>query len=82
MGALYIKDDEARQMAEKLARRRGLTKVAAVKLALGNELEKDEPTRSIRERMEEFWRTSKLKHDPNVVIDKAFYDSLNDEEDD
>jgi len=82
MGALYIKDEEARRLAEKLAERRGLTKVAAVKLALVNELGRDAPEPSLRERMEEFWRTSKLKHDPSVVIDKAFYDSLNDQEDD
>lgn len=82
MGALYIKDDEARQMAETLARRRGLTKVAAVKLALGNELEKDEPYQSLRDKVAEFHRTTKLRFDPSVVIDKAFYDSLNDEEED
>jgi len=82
MGALYIKDEEARRLAETLAERRGLTKVAAVKLALVNELGKDEPQQLIHEAVEELWRTSTLKHDPNVVIDKAFYDSLNDEEDD
>jgi len=82
MGALYIKDDEAREMAQKLADRRGLTKVAAVKLALSNELGRDEPERTLLQKVEELWRTSELKHDPNVVIDKAFWDSLNDEEDD
>ena len=82
MGALYIKDDEARAMAEQLARRRGLTKVAAVKLALANELGKDSPERSVHEIADELRRTSTLKFDPTVVIDKAFWDSLNDEEDD
>jgi antitoxin VapB len=82
MGALYVKDDEAERLAQQLASRRGLTKTAAVKLALTNELERDVPLESLRERMEEFWRTSRLKHDLSVVIDKAFYDSLNDEEDD
>lgn len=80
MGALYVKDDEARTMAEKLARRRGLSKSAAVKLALSNELAKDEPQRSLHALAEELWRTSKLKFDPDVVIDKAFYDSLYDDE--
>lgn len=81
MGALYVKDDEAERLAQKLADKRGLTKTAAVKLALVNELAKDEP-RSLHEAMEEFWRTSPLRFDPHVLIDKAFYDSLNDEEDD
>jgi hypothetical protein len=82
VGALYVKDDEARRMAEQLASRRGLTKVAAVKLALTNELAKDAPKHSVHEIVEELHRTSTLKHDPSIVIDKAFWDSLNDEEDD
>ena len=82
MGALYVKDDEALRMAEALAAQRGLTKVAAVKLALGNELAKDVPRRSVHEIAAELRRTSKLRFDPSIVIDKAFYDSLNDEEGD
>ena len=81
MAALYVKDDEVRRMADELARRRGITKVAAVKLALTNEL-KATAKRSVHEIVEELRRTSPLRHDPNVVIDKAFWDSLNDEEDD
>ncbi|MBB4152996.1 antitoxin VapB [Sphingomonas jinjuensis] len=76
MGALYVKDDEARAMAEELAARRGLTKVAAVKLALANELGRDEPKRSVHEIVEELRRTSSYTYDPNIVIDKAFWDSL------
>ena len=82
MGALYVKDQEAERLATELANKRGLTKTAAVKLALVNELAKDEPKRSVHEIVEELWRTSTFRHDPTVVIDKAFYDSLNDEEDD
>lgn len=82
MGALYVKDEQVRFMAERLAERRGMTKAAAVKLALANELAKDETKRSVHEIMEDFWRTSKLKHDPTMLIDKSFYDSLNDEDDD
>ncbi len=82
MGALYVKDDDAFKLAKELAERRGLTKAAAVKLALLNELAKDAPKRSVHEIVEELRRTSTLKHDPTIVIDKAFWDSLNDEEDD
>lgn len=82
MGALYVKDDEAKRMAEQLAARRGLTKVAAVKLALANELERDEPVRSVQDIVSELRRSSRLRFDPAIVIDKAFYDSLNDEQDD
>ena len=82
MGALYVKDEEAFRLAKELADRRGLTKAAAVKLALTNELAKDAPIRSVHEIVEELRRTSTLKYDPTIVIDKAFWDSLNDEEDD
>ncbi len=82
MASLYIKDEETSRLAQELADRRKLTKTAAVRLALTNELAKDKPKRSALEIIEELRRTSTLKYDPNVVIDKAFYDSLNDEEDD
>ena len=82
MPALYVKDHEALQLAERLASSRGLTKVAAVKLALTNELAKDQPERSLVEIARELRRTSKLPPWNGELIDKAFYDSLNDEEDD
>jgi hypothetical protein len=82
MGALYVKDAEAFELAKELADRRGLTKAAAVKLALTNELARDRPQRSVYEIAAEIRATSKLRFDHGVVIDKAFYDSLNDEEDD
>ena len=82
MGALYVKDDEAFRLAKELAAKRGLTKTAAVKLALTNELAKDEPERSVHDIVAELRRTSKLPPWTGEVIDKVFYDSLNDEEDD
>lgn len=82
MASLYIKDEETTRLAAELAERRHLTKTAAVRLALTNELKRDEPQRSVMEITAELRRTSTLRFDPSVVIDKAFYDSLNDEEDD
>ena len=79
MGALYVKDEEAFRLAEELAEKRGLTKTAAVKLALVNELAKDAPERSFHEIMDEFRRTSPLRFKPDVVIDKAFWDELYDD---
>lgn len=80
MGALYVKDDEAFRLAQKLADQRGLTKAAAVKLALTNELAKDQAKPSLHEIAAELRRTSKLRFDPDIVIDKAFYDSLYEDE--
>ena len=79
MGALYVKDEEAFRLAKELAEKRGLTKAAAVKLALTNELAKEQPERSLHEIAAELRRTSRLRFDPDIVIDKAFYDSLYDE---
>lgn len=76
MGALYVKDHEAFELAKELAARRGLTKAAAVKLALANELARDEPQKTVHEVVAELRRTSKFTYDPTVVIDKAFWDSL------
>ncbi len=81
MASLYIKDEETSRLAQELAERRQLTKTAAVRLALTNELAKDQPKQSLHDVIAELRRTSTLKFDPTVVIDKAFYDSLNDEED-
>lgn len=78
MGALYVKDDEALRLAETLAKRRGLTKVAAVKLALANELASDAPERRLADVARELRRTSSLPSTNPGVADKAFFDSLYD----
>lgn len=82
MGALYVKDGETKRLAEKLAEKRGLTQTAAVKLALTNELARCEPEPSLHDIIAELRRTSPLRFDPDIVIDKAFYDSLYDDDDD
>lgn len=84
MASLYIKDQEANVMAERLANARGLTKTAAVKLALRRELERDAPItdgqRSTIEILEHFWRKHGIDGPSGPPADKAFYDSLNDED--
>jgi hypothetical protein len=80
MGALYVKDDEARRMADELATACGVTKVAAVKRALANELARVAPRPSLAQTVAELRRTSPFRYDPAVVIDKAFYDAVYDDE--
>ncbi|MBX9796686.1 type II toxin-antitoxin system VapB family antitoxin [Sphingomonas sp.] len=86
MASLYVKDHEANALAEELALRRGVTKTAAVKLALRHELARDAaatPTgRPLLAIMEEFWEEHPLGTPTGLEADKAFYDSLNDEDDD
>jgi antitoxin VapB len=81
MASLFIKDPEANELAEQLARQRGLTKTAAVKLALRHELDQSplEPikdTRPLRERMIDFWKRHPLPEHLGPIPDKAFYDDL------
>ena len=77
MASLYIKDEETNAMAEQLASERGLTKTAAVKLALRHELEREKPDRRpMRERMIEFWERHPLPPARGPLADKAFFDEL------
>lgn len=81
MASLYIKDVEANQLAEKLAKARGVTKTAAVKLALRHELERDVPAagrQTARDILERHWRTYPPPGPDAPVIDKSFYDWLSD----
>jgi antitoxin VapB len=79
MASLFVKDAEANALAEELAARRGMTKTAAVKLALRQELARDSdggPLLSAREKMLAFWRRHPLPAELGPVPDKAFYDEL------
>ena len=84
MASLYVKDSEANALAERLASDRNLTKTAAVKLALVHELERppaSPPGRDdVKTVLERFWRTSRLGEPTGLVANKAFYDSLSDED--
>lgn len=81
MASLYVKDQEANALAEQLAKARGITKTAAVKLALRRELERGGPSpaadrRPLRERMIDFWQRHPLPQELGPAADKAFYDDL------
>lgn len=85
MASLFIKDDETAAMVTRLAKRSGMTKTALVReLVAAREAELDRlPQRlSARKRLERFWREHPLGEPSGLPADKAFYDSLNDEEDD
>ena len=82
MASLYVKDDEANDLAGRLAARRGISKTAAVKLALKRELDRDEVVVPLRERMAAWRKAHPLGEPTGLKADKAFYDSLNDEDED
>ena len=77
MASLYIKDETTNALAERLASRRGLTKTAAVKLALQRELDRDgRDQRSTREKMLELWERYPPPAELGPEADKAFFDDL------
>ena len=84
MASLYIKDEEANRLAEQLARADGLTKTAAVKLALANELNRRNqaaPPPSTREVLHRHWRRYPPPGADAPTVDKHFYDWLSEEGD-
>ncbi|GAA4216630.1 type II toxin-antitoxin system VapB family antitoxin [Sphingomonas endophytica] len=82
MASLYIKDEEANALAARLANRRGISKTMAVKLALQHELARDEVHIPLRERLAAWRKTQPIGEPTGLVADKAFYDSLSDEDGD
>ncbi len=76
MASLYIKDGDVFAMATELAERRQMTKTDAVRIALAHELERDQPMRTAREKLEDFYRRHPLPEPTGRKADKAFYDDL------
>lgn len=84
MASLFIKDARTKALAEKLAQRRGMTKTAAVRMALEHELQRDadlipERAQPLRTIIEEFWRERETPQLTGLKADKAFFDSLYDD---
>lgn len=84
MASLYIKNAETAELAEEVAALLGTTKTAAVHEALLARKQTLERERrgSIHERMKAWRAAHPLGEPTGLEADKAFYDSLNDEEDD
>ncbi len=87
MASLYIKDSETAELVTRIAKRAGMTKTALVRdMAIERQAEMDlaetespvqEPLIAI---MQRFWRKYPLGMSTGLEADKAFYDSLNDED--
>ena len=85
MASLYIKDSETAELATELAARLGVTKTEIVRDLLRKrkaELTPESPASSMRERLRAWREAHPLGESTGLEADKAFYDSLNDEEDD
>ena len=76
---LYIKDETTTRLVSELARRRGLTKQGAVRLAVEAELQRAEKAIRLRERVARLWEDQPLPPPTGQAADKAFYDELSGE---
>jgi antitoxin VapB len=76
---LYIKDETTTRLVNELARQRGVTKQAAVRLAVQAELRREAAAVPIRERLAALWATHKLPPRTGKAADKAFFDDLSGE---
>jgi antitoxin VapB len=76
---LYIKDETTAQLVAELARRRGLTKQDAVRLAVTAELGRGDESLTVREKLERFWRATPMPPKTGLPADKAFFDDLSGE---
>ncbi len=85
MASLYIKDNETAELATELATRLGVTKTEVVRDLLRKrkaELAPEDRVSSLRERLRAWREAHPLGEPTGLEADKAFYDSLNDEDDD
>ncbi len=85
MASLYIKDPEAAVLAERLADMQGTTKTRAVIDVLREAVARQEPAlpkRNFAQWVEHLHRTYELPPRTGLKADKAFYDSLNNEDED
>jgi antitoxin VapB len=76
---LYIKDDITAQLVTELARRRGVTKQAAVRAAVEAELRRNVEIAPLRERFAVLRKAAPLPPPTGLVADKAFFDDLSGE---
>ena len=78
--APHTRDEETDRLVRTLADRKGIALTEAVKLAVRNALRKTEETPSLWERLQPLQDRVAARGSTGLEADKAFYDSLNDED--
>ena len=73
---LYIKDDETARLVDQLARMRGLSKQAAVKMAVQAELDRAANLIPLRDRFAAVRAKHPLPPPTGEQADKAFFDEV------
>lgn len=74
--ALYIKDDVTAELVDRLAKLRGTTKQAAVRLAVTAELKRAADAIPLRQRFASLRKAHPLPAATGEAADKAFFDDL------
>ncbi len=76
---LNIRSEEVNRLAEKLASRARVSKTEAVRIALVNELERQERRIPLEERLQPLLDRLDAVPDTGLSADKTFFDALNGE---
>lgn len=76
---LDIKDEMTTRLVNEFARQRGVTKQAAVRMAVQAELQHDAVAIPVRQRLAELWVSHKLPSKTGKVADKTFFDEASGE---
>jgi antitoxin VapB len=76
---LNIRSEEVNALAQKLAARKRISKTDAVKLALQNELRREEQAEPLRERLRPIQQRIRARPGTGLEADKAFFDALSGE---
>jgi antitoxin VapB len=77
--ALHIRDAETDRLVRLLAERKGVPLTEAIKVAVRNELERDEARPGLWERLRPLHERVAARPSTGLDADKAFFDGLNDE---
>ena len=77
--ALHIRDAEADRLVRDLADRKRIPLTEAIKLAVRNELRREDEKKSLWERLKPLHERVAARPETGLPADKAFYDGLNDE---
>jgi antitoxin VapB len=76
---LYIRDDKTAALVAELAKRRGLTKQDAVRLAVTAELDRAKAEKPLPERIRAWREANPFPPPTGLKADKAFFDDLSGE---
>jgi len=76
---LSIRDELTDRLVRKLAKRKGLGLTEAVRLAVENELRREEEAVPLRERLRPLQHRIAARPATGLEADKAFYDELSDD---